>query len=258
MFQNHTFTHFESIERKATRLERENGGYAAEERYREALAGFEHILSPTHKHTVALAYQFAAFLANHDRMNEADRILNWVTEKHIRRWGTNHQNTLKHLLHVSKLLNGWSLSDEALSVLYCVLDTWDGKGHDSVNKDMAVQLGRTQNKQPSGAAPRTHLRHPRSQERLKTLAEIGDPLQIDVQLSLADAGLQAGDESTEENFLVLIGACERYWQRLSLEIIRAKCTLINPYQKQCSYEDCSIALKEAEAAVQKSFEPNIE
>ena len=190
-------------------------------------------------------------------MNEADRVLNWMTEKHVRRWGTDHENTMKHL-HVSKLYNGWSRSDEALSVLYRVLDTWDGKGQANVDREMSEQLGITRNRDPSRAAPGTTLERPRSQERSKTLAEIVDPFQLDVQLSLANAGLQAGDESTEENLLLLIGECESYRQRLSLEILQARCTLINLYRKQCSFEKCSIALKEARAAVHKSFEPDIE
>ena len=53
--------------------------------YREALAGFENILSPTQEHTNALAYQLASFYANYNRMDDADRVLNWIVEKQIGR-----------------------------------------------------------------------------------------------------------------------------------------------------------------------------
>ncbi|KAG8533372.1 uncharacterized protein KY384_002155 [Bacidia gigantensis] len=257
-FQNYTLTHFESMEREANRLEREEDVYAAEQRYREALAGLERILSATHKQTTALAYRLATFYANHDRMDDADRVLRWVTEKHVRRWGTVHENTMRHLLHVSKLYRIWSRSDEALSLLYRVLDTWDDKCQANVDREMPVQFGTTRHREPSIAVLGTNSERPGSRQAPQTLAEIVDPLRFDVQMSLSNTGLQAGDVSTEENLLHLIGECETHWQRLSLEILRARCTLINLYRKQNSLEKCSTALKEAWTAVHKSFEPGIE
>ena len=76
----------EAIRREAYRLESEGQSLSAEKKYREALAGFKNVLSPTHKDTVAIAYQLASFYANHGCMVNADLVLNWIGEKHVERW----------------------------------------------------------------------------------------------------------------------------------------------------------------------------
>jgi len=44
----------------------------AEPKFREALAGLEALLSPTHEDTNTVAYRLAAFYAQHDRIRDAE------------------------------------------------------------------------------------------------------------------------------------------------------------------------------------------
>ena len=248
---------FETIEREAQKFESERDSDIAEEKYREALAGFENILSPTHEHTNALAYQLASFYANYNRMDDADRVLNWIVEKHVGRWGVDHENTMKQFLHVSRLYNGWSRNDEALSILYRVLDSWDRQAWNSVNDKAPIHLGVPQKMEPPGAVPRRNVELLGSNQTLRAWADTDDPLRVDYQLGLVNTRLASGDVTTENALLLLIDQCESHRQKLSLQILRARCTLVNLYRIQGYDRKRSLALQKAREAVDKTLQPNI-
>ena len=249
---------FETIEREAQKLESEGDCDIAEEMYREALAGFENILSPTHEHTNALAYQLASFYAKYNRMDDDDRVLNWIVEKHVGRWGVDHENTMKHFLHVSRLYNGWSRNDEALSILYRVLDSWDEQAWSSVNDKAPIHFGAPRKMKPPRAAPRSNVELLGSNQTSRAWAETDDPLRVDYQLGLVNTRLASGDDTTENTLLLLIDQCESHWRKLSLQILRARCTLVDLYRRQGYDEKSSLALQKAREAVDKTLQPNIE
>ena len=257
-FNNHTLADFETIEREAQQLESKGDIDIAEEVYREALAGFENILSPTHEHTNALAYQLASFYANYNRMDDADWVLNWIVEKQVGRWGVDHENTMNHFLHVSRLYNGWSRNDEALSVLYRVLDTWDEQAWGNVNDEAPMRLGVSRRMKTPRAAPQRNVQLLGSNQTSRVWAETDDPLRVDYQLGLVNTRLASGDDTAENTLLLLVDQCEGHRQRLSLQILRARCTLVDLYRRQGNDEKTSLALEKAQEAVDKTLKPNIE
>ena len=230
----------------------------AEDMYREALAGFENILSPTHEHTNALAYQLASFYANCNRMDDADQVLNWIIESHVGRWGYDHENTMEQLLQVSRLYNGWFRNDEALSILYRVLDTWDEQAWGNVDHETPMRIDVPQTMKPPKAVPQRNGQQEGSNQTSRVWAETDDPLRIDYQLGLVKTRLASGDDTAETTLLLLIDQCESHQQKLSLQILRARCTLVNLYRRQGFDEKCSLALENARQAVEKTLTSNVE
>ena len=257
-FNNHTLADFEAIEHQARQHESEGETDTAEDMYREALAGFENILSPTHEHTIALAYQLASFYANCDRMDDADQVLNWVIEKHIGRWGVNHENTMEQFLHISRLYNGWSRNDESLSILYRVLDTWDEQAGGNGNYGSPPRLGAPETMEPPKAVPRRNVQSLGSTQTSRAWEDTDDPLRVDYQLGLVHTRLASGDDTAENTLLLLIEQCESHQQKLSLQVLRARCSLVNLYRKQGNGVKGTLALEKARQAVDITLTSNIE
>lgn len=257
-FNNHTLADFEAIRRQAQQHESDGETDMAEDMYREALAGFENILSPTHEHTNALAYQLASFYANCNRMDDADRVLNWIIEGHVGRWGYDHDNTMEQMLRISRLYNGCSRNDEALSILYRVLDTWDEQAWANVNYENTMRLGVPQTMKPPKAVPRGKVQHQEPNLTSRAWAETDDPLRVDYQLGLVKTRLASGDDTAENTLLLLIDQCESHQQKLSLQILRARCTLVDFYRRQGYDEKSSLALEKARQAVDKTLTSNVE
>ncbi len=257
-FNNHTLADFETIGRQARQHESEVETDMAEEMYREALAGFENILSPTHEHTKALAYQLASFYANCNRMGDADQVLNWIIEKHVGRWGVNHENTMEQFLLISRLYNGWSRNDEALSILYRVLDAWDEQAWGNFDHESPMRPGVSQTMKPPRAVLRRDVQPQGSNQTSRECAETDDPLRVDYQLGLVNTRLASGDDTAENILLLLIDQCESHQQKLSLQILRARCTLVNLYRRQGFDEKYSLALEKAREAVDKTLTSNTE
>ena len=257
-FNNHTLADFEAIGHRARQHESEGETDMAEEMYREALAGFENILSPTHEHTNALAYQLASFYANCNRMDDADQVLNWIIEKHTGRWGVKHENTMEQLLHISRLYNGWFRNDESLSILYRVLDTWDEQAWGNGNHGSPTRLGAPGTMEPPKAAPRRNVQSPGSTQTSRAWEDTDDPLRVDYQLGLVNARLASGDATAENTLLLLVEQCESHQQKLSLQILRARCSLVNLYRRQGNDVKGTLALEKAREAVNKTLTANIE
>jgi len=68
----------------------------AEAKFRSALDGLDHLLSTTHPETVTVAYRLASFFAEHIRMQDADTVLDWLTQAHLEDFGP----YCKHLRNV--------------------------------------------------------------------------------------------------------------------------------------------------------------
>jgi len=68
VWNGHTKADFEAMHKQAHELDRSGKVEDAEAKFREALEGFEHVLSPTHDETNTVAYHLAEFLANQARM----------------------------------------------------------------------------------------------------------------------------------------------------------------------------------------------
>ncbi|KAF1952994.1 hypothetical protein CC80DRAFT_596144 [Byssothecium circinans] len=102
-----------ALSREASNLEQSGDMELAERKYREALSGYERLLSPTHNDTLHLGYQLAGFYAKQNRMLQADEVLDWMNRKIVGQWGLSHQKSNAHFIHVSHLYRTWAREEDA-------------------------------------------------------------------------------------------------------------------------------------------------
>jgi hypothetical protein len=116
-WQNYSRTDLDVLRKEAQELARQGKNMEAERIFREALAGLENLLPPTHDDTNSAAYQLAAFYAQHGRMKEADAVLGRVGEHHLEHWGINHKKTRSHIHRVADLYHSWDRQSDAIAFL---------------------------------------------------------------------------------------------------------------------------------------------
>jgi tetratricopeptide (TPR) repeat protein len=214
------------MQRKAQELDQQGNFEDTENLFCEALSGFEHVLSPTHEDTNAVAYQLATFYARHDRKHDADKVLGWMSENHIARWGLKHKKTTAHVLHVVDLLNSWFRSEDALTFLHRATDVWENP-----NSQEKRGLAHGCSKDRSGTGP----------SRIFDVPDLSDDTSlasaVDTRLGSAKAYVNAKDETIETILISLIEQCEKSPGTLAVKNIRARCELIELYQKLHREED---------------------
>jgi tetratricopeptide (TPR) repeat protein len=210
----------------------------AERRYREALATLENLLSPTHDDTNMVGYHLASFYATHDRMDEADSVLNWMTKKHVQRWGFLHSKTHSHFLHILDMLKDWSRGDTAMAFAYRVLDRWDQ------NIDDLPRVSGNQ-KDPTVAIDLISD----NKDLDDALAEIDDPARADYQVEIATTRAERNDGSAEGLFLRLAEQCQKYPTKLEMHTLKIKASLVRLYQQREDESQIGVALGEVRDAI---------
>ncbi|KAK0106080.1 hypothetical protein ONS95_004585 [Cadophora gregata] len=229
----HTRAELVSMQREAQELDQQGRSEEAENKLLEALSGLEQVLSPTHEDTNAVAYQLATFYTYHNRINDADKVLGWMSENHVRRWGLKDEKTTAHVLHVVDLLNSWFRPEDALTFLYRATEVWE-------NPDGRQEKG-------GSASGNSRNRSGNPQSRLSDVFRMADdnPSALDSRLGSAKAHVNAKDESIEPILLSLISQCEKSPGTLAVKNIRARCELIQLYQNLQREEDRIASLTRA-------------
>ncbi|KAK4454127.1 hypothetical protein QBC34DRAFT_434318 [Podospora aff. communis PSN243] len=93
--------------------------------FRDAVSGFRQLLSPTHEETIKAGYKYACFYASSGRMDKADAVLSWMTEKHRDKWGSEHEKTYLHYARMIELLRSWGSKEHAENLVYKLLEGLD-------------------------------------------------------------------------------------------------------------------------------------
>ena len=109
---------------------------------------------------------------------DADKVLNWMSEKHMERWGMAHENTLRHFLRVAELFSEWNRIDDATTFLYRVFDAWDKGDYDDPDPPQV----NGHRKEPSATA----TRKAKTVDMTRAFTETDDPARVNYQLGLAE------------------------------------------------------------------------
>jgi tetratricopeptide (TPR) repeat protein len=234
-YNGHTPAELVAMQREAQELDRQGNSEDAENLFREALSGLEHVLSPTHEDTNAVAYQLATFYTRHDRKHDADKVLGRMSENHIARWGLKHKKTMAHVLHVVDLLNSWFRAEDALAFLHRASDVWENPNIRQEKRGLAS--GRSKDRSGDGQSRFSDVSHLPDETDLASA--------VDTQLGSARAHVNAKDETIEPILISLIEQCEKSPGILAAKNVRTRCELIELYQKLHREEDRLIALTKA-------------
>jgi len=226
-----------NLKNEAARLDKAGDIINTEIKFRDALSGFQALLSPIHKETAVAAYQLASFFANQDRMKEADSVLDWLGGNYIRHRGLQHEKTLSHLLRVIELLQSWERRDDAMLLLCRVLDSWDDMDSDLGPEIVAVGADDVQDTELEGVDPEVADR---------VFKESSDKVEVDSQLRVISLWLSSSAEGLEPILVRLIQQCEKYPEKLMTQTLQARCTLARLYLRLEKQDSATFELELAE------------
>lgn len=187
--------------------------------FRDVVTGFASMLSPTHPETLRAGYLYASFYANCTELNRADAVLNWMSEKHVERWGSRHENTYLHYARMVELLRSWGRQERAELLVYKLLNGMNEDGDETFLNF-------------SGARSRSE--HRRSIEDVnpeRSFPETDDPESVSDQLNKIDLAIMSDITGLDDVLEVMIRYCEDKSDdlRMSLQACRAKCALAKVY-----------------------------
>jgi tetratricopeptide (TPR) repeat protein len=243
--------------RKAQESDQQGDTEGAERQFREALAAFEHLLSPTHEDTKTAAYSLAAFYARNGRMQEANNVLDWMSERHVERWGVKSKPTIDHVLRVVDLLNSWLRPQDAHAFLEKAKDDLCqpdpracGRGGQNssnlpYNGNAAYQLGST-----ASSAFRTTP----PPENSGTGIVVNPSSTVDCQLRSAETRVKANDELVEPLLLSIIAQCKLNPDNLAAQNLRARAALIELYRESGRTDSAVEELSKAQALFLDTWE----
>jgi len=252
MWNGHTKSDFEAIYQEAQDLERLGKIEDAEIKFREALTGFEKLLSATHDGTTVVAYRLASFYAQTNRMKDADTVLDWITEKHIERFGNTAQETIEHHLRVVDMFCNWSRNKDAEAFLCRIIDVLqiDIRGEKvtllrSSSSDSAFDNNEDQT--------RINLHQRQSPSAPMPTSDSSEPVVIDHQLRLATGYIKTNDKAAKTLLLSLIEKCEKHPERLASQILQCRSALLGLYHTD-DREKMNETLDQSKEAFWKLFD----
>ena len=188
----------------------------AEHRLEKALAGFSRLLPPTHEETLRAAYRLAAFFARANRVSDANDVLNWVSNNHLKKFGAHDVRTMKHYLRTVELLQSWSRDADAEVLIYRIIDALE-------SPPTANHPVETPSADPR--LPQASLGGSSDEQISALFLETEDARAIDAQLQIADLFFSKRSEGLEELLPRLITHCQRHPEKLAPQGIRAACNL---------------------------------
>ncbi|CZR60682.1 uncharacterized protein PAC_10578 [Phialocephala subalpina] len=253
LWNGHSKTDFEAVYHEAQKLERLVRIEDAENKYREALSGFENLLSSTHKDTTTVAYRLASFYAQNDRMKDADAVLDHMTAKHIERFGAGGPETIDHLLYVVEMFYNWSRNEEAKEFLSRILSASMGEPRDNEDEATYAQSSNATaaSRMADNAQTGTNSQQPRrfGDPMCNADSEL-EPVIIDHELGVATRIIATNAKEAEPLLLRLISKCEKHPEDLAVQILRCRSALLYLYHK-VDREKMNEALDQSKEAFRK-------
>ena len=215
---------------KQHKLDREIA--AAEALLRKVHQGYTRILSTTGEDTNKVAYLLATLYVENGQTEDADRVLEELIRRHIRRWGVKDRRTQQHVLNVVELLNGWDRAADALAFLSRAWEmTSESRGTTRTRPDPPT----TQRIQLADIVP--------SPNRDLTSA------QVDAALGIMRVHVQANDSSVEAYLQGIVQLCDDKLDDLAVQALRAKKELLSLYLRADKALDRAVAFQEVQDSI---------
>lgn len=214
---------------------------AAENKFRAVLDGLRNLLPPMHEYTNNVAYDLISFYARHDRMNDADAIVQWTCEQHMERFGVDHKKTVAHVLRIVDIFRSCSRIDDAITLIYQTFEAYEELMGSTSKSDDRSATRKQRHKTP--------FRRPPAKDTNRIPVSTDEPALVTYQLGLADARVETKDEAVEPLLLGLIAQCEKHPEKLAVQALKARGSLINLYERRGENLKVEEALDEARAMV---------
>ncbi|KAF5717229.1 rhomboid family, partial [Fusarium mundagurra] len=184
----------------------------------------------------AAGHLYVYFYAKCAALDKAEAVLNWMSEKHIEKWGSGHENTCLHYARTIKLLRSWGRQEHAELLVYKILDdTGDSRDEDFVNFIAS---------QPRNSLADIDLE--------QSFPETDDPNSMSRQLDKIDLAVMTGIAGFEDILKVIIMHCKDKADdpSVSLQACRAKCSLAKLHMNAGNVEETRRVLKDAKSSLE--------
>ena len=205
---------FEDLLQEAHDLDRLGEIEIAENKYRTALGGLQHLLSPTHEDTKKAAYELVSFYAQHDRMDDADAVLGWLCDKLIDRYGIEHKKTVEHLLYILELFDHWSRVNDAITLISRAFDAFE---YSDGNRP-PTNVPSARNVNPLVQSLNILLQRPQRMSRARAFDATDEPIMVTYQIGLTKS---VHGEAAEALLSGLISQCLRHKDKLATQLLEA-------------------------------------
>ena len=207
--------------------------------FQEALAGCQFLLSPTHKYTKQLTYHLAQFYAKHDRMKDADTLLDWMSDSIVSQAGITDGNFTSHLLKIAELLRQWRRIEEAKTFGMAVVDLIYASQYEPESLAAATSTRIPHISDPKPSLSKTQ----QARDPQEFLLPLDNTILMDSQLSLVMTYVEANEAGLEKSLLALIKKCEEEPQRLAAQLLQATSALVELYERLGDPTNLDKALK---------------
>jgi hypothetical protein len=212
----------------------------AERKYREALSGYERLLSPTHDKTLQLAYQFAEFYAKQDRMLQADEVLDWMNRKIVHQWGLSHQKSNAHFFRVSNMYRRWARDEDARVLIQRLTET--------LSRPSTITSVTSLIESPMPSI-QSLLTHGRSSTVNSTTAKstVEQTLKL-LEAQLLDTYSGVDPSVLKAQLLDLMETCEQNLEKLHTQLLKAAAILVQVSQSVDEEPEAKALREDASAA----------
>lgn len=244
-WNGHTRGDLKTMHEEAHELDYSGNLEAAENKFRAVLDGLRNLLPPMHEHTNNVAYDLISFYAKHHRMNDADAIVQWTCEQHMARFGIDHKKTVAHVLRVVDIFRSCSRIDDAITLIFQTFEAYEELMGSTSNSDDRS----TTRKQRHNWPATTPFRRPLAKDTNSIPVSTDEPALVTYQLGLADARVESKEEAVEPVLLGLIAQCEKHPEKLAVQALKARGSLINLYERRGENLKVEEALDQAKAAL---------
>ena len=211
--------------------------------FRDAVSGFRQLLSPTNEETIKAGYLYASFYANSGKMDKADAVLSWMTEKHREKWGSEHQRTYLHYARMIELLRSWGFKEHAENLVYKLME-----GLDDNVEELTLSFN-----EPSGLQNRRLLEN--ADGLAESFPETDDADAIRRQLDKIDLAVMTDITGLGGILQTIIGHCDEGDSgELALQACRAKCALAQHSLREGQARDAIRVLKSSRTSLARLLE----
>ncbi|KAI9663728.1 MAG: hypothetical protein M1821_007218 [Bathelium mastoideum] len=253
---------FQATFEQAQQLHRSRHLTEAEVMYREALSGFDRLVTVSHEETMTVAYTLAQFYAETDRMKEADEVLNWLNQKLLADWAVPTERLLQHIKKVTNMYYAWSRGRDADALFTGTMSYLENRGKTTstaLNQPLSTLLGASVD---NGQLPSTDF----DQNRLPPVTNIQptewlsqkstDAVFVDMQIIRFKEMVKAADRSIEGLLSSAADHCQLHLEKLSIQCLRLRKLQVKIYSKVHEDDQLATALKQSRESVRLCVHAN--
>ena len=246
-WNGYTSTSSLDLLREAQLYESNDDYESAEASYKKALAVFERLLPVNHPDVRTAVYGLANLCAQRGRTKDADRALDWLTEKYMSNFGSRHRLTAEHVLRVSEMLDGWGRPIDALELLSKAKQCFSSQNNAGEGASRCLDSDTSDN----GTTVRfPHAEHAAATDLSNLTLDLSTAEHIDQQLNATSIHVEGTDMSILPVISAIVDHCNSNPCEHGARGLRARADVVRLYYRAGDAINARSSLFSADSAFQ--------